>query len=650
MLLQLLVIVIAIIKQLYDECLVCVKTSQWTTKPIQVQKGSLQGGPEAGILFNIPWNMILMGLLKFLASLGYSQSSKPLSAFADDVTIKTKVKEHLQSTLQTAESLCHWSKCLKFKDSKSAIMALDCDGNVVDPKLRINDKVIPTIQNKPFKFLGRWIYPSLKEKENVDSATKKLENFMMKTDKLFLDGKKKCWIYQHGILPYLTWDFMMIEFPKTAISKMESCVNKHLKKWLKITKSADPSILYRGSFGLNITNIRNAVLASRTNTEIILCISKDPTVRNTAKRRRESDYTNKANNTPKRIKTAVNDIEFQKNFCQFTRTPKDRRGFGANSTKDKVKLNKKSIVQRVKQLSDEEKIGKVLSLAVQSAWTNWDDLIQVDLKWTEMMYGFSPNMLSFWLNSIQNTLPDPTNLRRWGKQKTANCSLCNWKNCSLIHIICGCKTALDQGRISWRHDSILANIVKHIKETRQKNRLNPCKQIVQHPIPIKFVKKGVKPKKRKKERTSYWGKHDDWKVLMDTRQSQYHVPPTIASTSQRPDVCVYSEKAKKVCFIELTSPAEENIQIWKLKKRQKYMDLVEEAKTNGYSACCRTIEVGARGFVSKSSMNVFSMFGVGEKQRSTIRREMSKIAIRCSHFIWINRDNPKWSHPARVCK
>ena len=91
---------------------------------------------------------------------------------------------------------------------------------------------------------------------------------------------------------------------------------------------------------------------------------------------------------------------------------------------------------------------------------------------------------------------------------------------------------------------------------------------------------------------------------------------------------MFSEQAKKVCFIELTSPAEENIQLWKLKKRQKYLDLVEEAKSNGFSAISRTMEVGARGFISKSSLAVFSMLGFNSSKKGAIRRELSKVAIR----------------------
>ena len=85
-----------------------------------------------------------------------------------------------------------------------------------------------------------------------------------------------------------------------------------------------------------------------------------------------------------------------------------------------------------------------------------------------------------------------------------------------------------------------------------------------------------------------------------------------------------------------------------MQNTRKYLDLVEQARANGFNAKCRTIEVGARGFVSQPSMNVFSLLGFNEKEKTCIRKELSKIAIRCSHFIWINRENKEWSNPNRL--
>ena len=206
----------------------------------------------------------------------------------------------------------------------------------------------------------------------------------------------------------------MVEINTTAMLKMESTVTRHLKMWLKLTKSANPSIIYRGTCGLSITNIKNAVTASRCNTEIILCTSKDHVVRNAVKKRRELDHYSPGQNVSKRLKIAVRDLEFQKAFCNYTRSAFDRREFGSRGDTG-VWVNKKSIVGRVKELQDEESISKIHSLAVQGKWTSWDELIEVDLKWNEIMYGYSPSLLSFWLNAIQDILPDPVNLQRWGK-------------------------------------------------------------------------------------------------------------------------------------------------------------------------------------------------------------------------------------------
>ena len=189
--------------------------------------------------------------------------------------------------------------------------------------------------------------------------------------------------------------------------------------------------------------------------------------------------------------------------------------------------------------------------------------------------------------------------------------------------------------------------MKHIKKSRldhTKSHKN-CGKVTKNPL---FIKKGQKPKKTPPTRQCFWSKGEDWKILMDTRQVQYSIPPQIASTSLRPDICIYSLDKKEVLFIELTSPAEENIHFWRLNKRKKYLDLVELAKSNGFNAKCKTIEVGARGFVSKPSMNIFSMLGIKQKDQTKLRKELSQVAIRCSHFIWINRENLEWSNPSRL--
>ena len=61
------------------------------------------------MLFNIPWNLIIMGLFKFILSIGNQKPDKPIGAFADDLTVKTKQLEDMKKILALAEELCIWS-------------------------------------------------------------------------------------------------------------------------------------------------------------------------------------------------------------------------------------------------------------------------------------------------------------------------------------------------------------------------------------------------------------------------------------------------------------------------------------------------------------------------------------------------------------
>ena len=651
---------INIFKLLYSNCHVVVKVNNDLTPPIPVKIGSLQGGPEAGICFNIPWNIPLEAIYIKARDLGAIPEDKPVSAFADDLTTKTNDDTKMQTLLNFISSTFDWSKCLQLNTKKCKVLCINERGEPSNVDLTLNGKKINHLENSPFKFLGRWIYPSLSDVDNRRHVVVKFENLMGKVNDLALDGKKKAWIYQFGVLPYIAWDFMMYELNQTTIKKLEATSNKFLKKWLRLAKCADPSIIYRTEAGLNIENVRNYVLASRLNVELTTATSRDPLVRLSAKRRRDEEIDKDGWTPTKKMKQAVEDIEFQKRFMSNTRRVGDRRGL---NTSLKPKLNKRSVILRAKQLTDEERISKILQLSQQSKWYEWQDLINLDLKWNEIMYSYSPSMLSFLINSIQDTLPDPVNLRRWSKSKEANCSLCGWKFCSQIHILCSCKVALDQGRISWRHDSILNAIEKWIKSSKLSSTKNntanddhyldgPLKTTLPDSLSMSFVKEGTKVKRntKKKQHGNWWGVAKDWKILVDRRDQQYQIPPEIAASNLRPDMCIYSLAIKKCLFVELTSPFEDNIAKWKLKKSDKYSELVNQARHNGWTTVLKTVEVGARGFVNADSLKLFRMVGLSSKQCNNIRRELSTIAIRTSHFIWLNRNNSEWTKPVRISR
>ena len=89
-----------------------------------------------------------------------------------------------------------------------------------------------------------------------------------------------------------------------------------------------------------------------------------------------------------------------------------------------------------------------------------------DITWKSIIYSLPRGILSFAAQASIDFLPTRCNLKKWGKSTTDNCKLCNCKD-TLLHVVNACKVALDQGRYTWRHDSILKCIVKIIKDLRK---------------------------------------------------------------------------------------------------------------------------------------------------------------------------------------
>jgi hypothetical protein len=80
------------------------------------------------------------------------------------------------------------------------------------------------------------------------------------------------------------------------------------------------------------------------------------------------------------------------------------------------------------------------------------------------MWNLPRGVLKYALNASIDTLPTFTNLKRWGKHASVNCNLCgNTVKQTLFHVLVHCNHTIDQGRLTWRHDSILKYIAGFLK-------------------------------------------------------------------------------------------------------------------------------------------------------------------------------------------
>ena len=101
-------------------------------------------------------------------------------------------------------------------------------------------------------------------------------------------------------------------------------------------------------------------------------------------------------------------------------------------------------------------------LVVQGDLLNLAHSEESDLTWRSAIYSLPRRVLSFAINSSIDTLPTFRNLKLWGKKMSSNCKLCG-NTQTLLHVLAGCKTMLDQGRYTWRHNCVLNHIEMYIR-------------------------------------------------------------------------------------------------------------------------------------------------------------------------------------------
>jgi hypothetical protein len=122
-------------------------------------------------------------------------------------------------------------------------------------------------------------------------------------------------------------------------------------------------------------------------------------------------------------------------------------------------------------------------------------------------------------------LPTFTNLKKWGKHASVNCHLCeNTVKHMLFHVLVHCNYTMDQGRMTWRHESILKYIVGCLKSALES--LLKCTA----------TWKDCRPRVAGRSRLRSWRRHRDqtWSSLtgqsmagIEYPWSRLHIPRTL---------------------------------------------------------------------------------------------------------------------------
>ena len=234
------------------------------------------------------------------------------------------------------------------------------------------------------------------------------------------------------------------------------------------------------------------------------------------------------------------------------------------------------------------------------------------LTWRSYLWDIPQGVLKFAINAGINTLPSADNLKRWGKRTSDRCGFCGNVQ-TLAHILACCSTALEQGRFTWRHDSVLTTI-------------------------ITFIKRGLRP---------------GLTLFSDLPGFQAPhggvIPPHILVTPLKPDLFLVDEERRTIVMFELTCPFERNIDREHAYKEGKYAPLVADL-TRSFKVFHYSVEIGARGFISKQNKARLKSFALNCCDASSANLKglityCSKASLLASFSIFQARNEPTWSSP-----
>ena len=220
--------------------------------------------------------------------------------------------------------------------------------------------------------------------------------------------------------------------------------------------------------------------------------------------------------------------------------------------------------------------------------------------WSTVQKNMPKNIFNFTLKYLSNSLATRKNLSKWCITQSSACSF--FQSETLQHIVSSCKSYLEQGRYTWRHDSVLNFIANTL------SGLQSCSLYAGLPA--------------------------------------FLSPSRITGDSLRPDLILIS-KNNNLYILELTIGFETNIKVNSDQKASKYNRLHQELGSKYKEIKFINLSLGALGSVGSSSesfINLLKCLKVSQPIQWSILSKMIDITIWCTYFIFCRRNNP-WTDP-----
>ena len=462
-------------------------------------------------------------------------------------------------------------------------------------------------------------------------------------DNLLIRNEYKARIYAQYFLGANRFVFSVHDLCLSQLDALNNLTHRYLKKWLGMPNGASWALIH-DAHGLDIKSISHLYMESRALSLSKIKLFGDERVRHAldCKEEREGKWCRKFSSAtyvkglvdevvpqvaPESVNLAGQNLDQSLDlFDQFSPLPADVvEAVAAAEVEAEVEAPAAASSSAAKQRQLKRKIQVGVQQEVNDFWKEkiGHYVMQGDylallmeegdcVTWKSYLWDIPQGVLKFAINAGINTLPTLDNLKRWGKRVNDRCPFCGNIQ-TLAHVLSNCTSALDQGRFTWRHNSVLKTIIGIVSQSL-------------------------------KEGCELFSDLDGFQAPHGGT-----IPPDILVTVLRPDLVIVNRQLKRFMVFELTCPWDSNIENAHSFKDTKYAPLVADL-SNDYKVFHYSVEVSVRGQLTKSNRARLKSMAYefcydSKKITKSLVKHASKASLLCSYSIFSARNEPTWSSP-----
>jgi len=515
----------------------------------------------------------------------YSSLHK-VKGFADDLTVISKdIKSHqrvLSSLVLKASDIC-----LEFQPPKCISLNFNGHRMVSSTVFSMADgKTINICNVNCTKFLGRTIgiSPTIARKTASTNMKQQIIQFLQRIDKCSIHGEYKIWILKNFVSSVLHFHLAVERLTVTSINSAQSSMLKFVKSWLNLPRNCTPGTVFHPDV-LNLPFLPHLKESAKLSYILAVERSVDPLI------------------VELRHSVIANHPDIPSTIFDSLSAAK------ASVANIRSATFKNHARHHLRSTHTEHWNSSFEPLTVQNKFLDIVTLEQACPLWKRLMIGLPEKQLSFLLRAGCDTLPTPLNLSRWNIITNPKCTLCHAPQPTTNHILTGCSVALEQGRYTWRHDSVLKVFVHGLQK-----HLPDCFKL-----------------------------YADLPGYLASISPPSTIPTMLSTTLSRPDLVLVSSNS--IIMFELTIPTntQQHLLAARARKEDRYGCLLYDLQQTGLTVDLISIEVGCLGhFMPETLVQVASACCVPKKTVRLLFEQAARIAISCSYRIFNSRASCEW--------